>query len=331
MREQQTVLVASITMIVLTVLATGIRACDRFGTSRVSGWDDATQHGLGIHREHVSPEDYEIFLKMKIVSSISYSLGITTAEASFAVLYMRLFPIRKLVILNKVIIGYLLIRALEESLMALLHCNPISKSWIPDLKGDCIDLRPLWYSVYALNLATNFILFLQPIFVALRLQMPIVKRLELGAMFSLGFLATVMAVIRLKFVIIYGFDDTYGLSEPLIWSAAELCALIICACIPSFQRVARRVPLLNMVFRQSTRHNLGARIAQQGRSIPLQRPCHNEEVRSRPPEINNTGRFLLATQATTTVQSGTTEDSRGDSPPQRAGSTGSIMKPQEFV
>lgn len=129
-----------------------------------------------------------MFLKLKILSAISYGLGITSAKASFAALYIRLFPIRRLAMLNKVIVGFLLIRAIEETSIALFKCRPIRKAWTPDLEGDCLDLHALWYSAYGLNLVTDVMLFLQPILVAWRLQMPVLKRLELGVMLSLGFL-----------------------------------------------------------------------------------------------------------------------------------------------
>ncbi|KAI1165424.1 hypothetical protein F5B18DRAFT_649664 [Nemania serpens] len=328
MRElSQTVLIAAITLIVLTALATGVRLWDRFGTARVPGWDDATKYGLGIHLADVSRDDYGIFLKLKILASISYTLGITSAKASFAVLYIRLFPMRRLAILNKLIVGFLLIRAIEESLIALLKCRPARKSWTPDLEGDCLDLHPLWYAAYALNLVTDVILFLQPILVAWRLHMPVVKRLELGAMLSLGFLVTGMAVIRLKYVIMLGEDDTYELAETLIWSAAEVCSLIICACIPSFRRVALRIPYLNTAFGQSARRSSGTGIAQPGAPIPLQRRNRNEYIQSRPSEMNT--RLFPSTTQTTTTASGTTENSQGDFFPHKVDSTGIIIKTRE--
>ncbi|KAI1196028.1 hypothetical protein F5X97DRAFT_345142 [Nemania serpens] len=331
MRElAQTVLVAAITLVVLTALATGVRLCDRFCTARVPGWDDATRYGLGIHRADVSHDDYRMFLKLRIIASVSYSLGITSAKASFAVLYIRLFPIRWLAILNKIIVGFLLIRAIEESLIAVFKCRPTRKSWTPDLEGDCLDLHPLWYAAYGLNLATDVMLFLQPILVAWRLQMPVVKRLELGAMFSLGFLVTGMAVIRLKYVIMLGADDTYGLAEALIWSAAEVCSLIICACIPSFRRVALKTPYLNTVFGQSTRRSSETCVARPGAPIPLQRRNRNEYIQSRPPEINNMSPFPSTTQITMTA-SGLMESGRGDFFPHKADSTGVIVKAREAV
>lgn len=85
-------------------------------------------------------------LQFQMLASISYSIGITSAKASFAVLYLRLFPVRSLVILNKAVITFLLFQAIEESLIVIFKCRPVRRSWMPDLDGYCLDLHPLWYT-----------------------------------------------------------------------------------------------------------------------------------------------------------------------------------------
>lgn len=159
-----------------------------------------------------------------------------------------------------------------------------------------------------------------------------------------------MAVIRLKYVIMLGADDTCefvqlsrrihadradrgqqdGLAEALIWSAAEVCSLIICACIPSFRRVALKTPYLNTVFGQSTRRSSETCVARPGAPIPLQRRNRNEYIQSRPPEINNMSPFPSTTQITMTA-SGLMESGRGDFFPHKADSTGVIVKAREAV
>ncbi|KAI8625470.1 hypothetical protein F5Y19DRAFT_450156 [Xylariaceae sp. FL1651] len=203
----QTVLVVSIVLILLTALAVGIRFWSRFDTVRILGLDDglvffswiasivvcssiaaATRYGLGVHHNKVPIPEYETFLKIQIATSVSYSLGVTSAKASFAILYLRLFPVRSLMILNKAVVIFLLCQAIEESLVVPFRCSPIKKSWIPDLEGYCFDLHPLWYTTFAFNLTTDIILFIEPMLIVWRLQMPLVKRIALVVMLSLGVL-----------------------------------------------------------------------------------------------------------------------------------------------
>ncbi|KAI1128226.1 hypothetical protein F5Y10DRAFT_265408 [Nemania abortiva] len=345
----QTVFVTALVLAGLTSLAIGIRLWDRFGTDRVHGWDDClvffswvfsviicsaiialTKYGLGVHHNDVSRQDYEMFLKLQIVSSISYSIGITSAKASFAILYMRLFPIRRLAILNKAVVVFLLFQAMEESLIVPLRCMPVRKSWIPDLAGHCLDLHPLWYSTFAFNFATDIILFLQPILVARRLQMPAIKRLELAAMFSLGFFVTGMGFIRLKYVITLGTDDTYGLAEALIWSASETCSLVVCACIPSFRRVALRIPWVKTALGVSTGQGSGICLAQQGDPIPLEYRNRKRYIQSTTTMVDNTNPFPPTTQTTATAL-GTVDDRLQDFFPNKVDASGAIIVTREVA
>ncbi|KAJ8131123.1 hypothetical protein O1611_g2503 [Lasiodiplodia mahajangana] len=347
----QTVFVAAIVLIGLTSLAISIRFWDRLGIDRVHGWDDClvfsswvfsviicsvivalTKYGLGVHHNNVPHQEYEMFLKaqLQIVSSISYSLGITSAKASFAFLYMRLFPVRRLAILNKAVVVFLLFQAIEESLVVPLRCRPIRKSWIPDLEGYCLDLHPLWYSTFAFNFATDIILFLQPILVARKLQMPALKRLELAAMFSLGFFVTGMGFIRLKYVLTLNTDDTYELAEPLIWSASEICSLVTCACVPSFRRVALRIPWVKTAFGVTTGQGSGICLAQQGTPIQLQHRNRNKYIQSTTTRINSTNPFPPTTQTTATAL-GTMDDRLRDFFPNKADASGAIIVTREVV
>ncbi|KAI0101807.1 hypothetical protein GGR51DRAFT_528567 [Nemania sp. FL0031] len=345
----QTVFITSIVLIGLTSLAISIRLWDRFGTGRVHGWDDClvfsswvfsvvicsviaalTKYGLGVHHNDVPHQYYEMFLKLQIVSSISYSVGITSAKASFAILYMRLFPIRRLAILNKAVVVFLLFQAIEESLIVPLRCRPIRKSWVPDLEGYCLDLHPLWYSTFAFNFATDVILFLQPILVARKLQMPALKRLELAAMFSLGFFVTGMGFIRLKYVITLGTDDTYELAEALIWSASEICSLVACACVPSFRRVALRIPWVKKAFGVSTGQGSGICLAQQGATIQLQHRNRKKYIQSTTTMINHTNPFPPTTQTTATAL-GAMDDHLRDFFPNKADTSGAIIVTREVV
>lgn len=72
-------------------------------------------------------------------------MGVAAAKASFAVLYLRVFPENKLLILNKFIVVFVFCQALEEVLIVVFKCSPVSKSWHPELDGRCLSLVPLWW------------------------------------------------------------------------------------------------------------------------------------------------------------------------------------------
>ncbi|KAI0194687.1 hypothetical protein EV127DRAFT_198086 [Xylaria flabelliformis] len=290
------VFLIAIVMIPVTAVAIALRIWDRFGRAKVPGWDDGLiiiswvfsmvlcatiaalmKYGLGTHRDNVSPQDYAMFLKFQTLASISYSIGMSSAKASFAVLCLRLFPVRSLVMLNKAVTTFLLFQAIEESLVVIFRCRPIRRSWMPDLDGYCLDLHPLWYTTSAFNFATDIVLFMQPIFMMWGLRMPVIKRFTIGVMLSLGFLVTGIAIIRLTYVIVIDMDDTYQLEEAIIWAAVEVCSLIICSCIPSFRHVALKIPYLSTALGLSTGHGSVTHVARQGDHIPVQQDDHSPD------------------------------------------------------
>ncbi|KXJ84970.1 hypothetical protein Micbo1qcDRAFT_210308 [Microdochium bolleyi] len=110
-----------------------------------------------------------------------------------------------------------------------------------------------WWTDFVFNLFTDLSLFIQPIPAMWKLQMPVAKRVGLIAMMSLGLLVTSISVIRIHAVTSIDWTNiTYLLAEPLIWSEAEFCALIICSCIPPLRQVARQIPGLNTALGLST-------------------------------------------------------------------------------
>ncbi|KAI0454478.1 hypothetical protein F5B21DRAFT_514733 [Xylaria acuta] len=310
----QTVFVVAIVMIPVTAVIVALRILDRFGRTQVPGWDDVMKYGLGTHHGDVSRQDYTIFLKFQMLTSINYSIAITSAKASFAVLYLRLFPVRSLLILNKVLITFLLFQAIEESFIVILKYRPIRRSWMPDLDGYCLDLHPLWYTTFAFNFSTDIILFVQPILMTWRLRMPLIKKFTIGVMLSLGFLVTGIAIIRLKYVITIDMDETF-------------CSLIICSCIPSFRLVALRIPYLGTALGLSAGRDSVRYVTQHGGAIPLQRRDRKEYTRSKTSKFDRTNLFPSTTHTTATAL-GTIDDSnQNDHFLHRADSSGVIMIP----
>ncbi|KAI1813516.1 hypothetical protein GGS20DRAFT_586460 [Poronia punctata] len=332
-----TVFSVAIALILVTALAVSMRIWDRVSKGGGCGWDDgllifswilsiglcsnlaaATKHGLGTHRSDVSHLEHRTFLKHQLAMSVCYSTGITSAKASFAVLYLRLFPVNQyLVIMNKAIIIFLLLQAIEESFITLFHCSPVEKSWMSELEGHCLGLKPLWYSTFAFNFATDLVLFTEPIVVTWRLQMPLLRRIAINVMLSLGLFVTIISIVRLKYVITIGNDDTYELAESLTWSAAEFCSLIICSCVPSFRHIALKIPCL--------------------RSVPQQQhftPIRSSYIRAR----GNTNPFGSTTQTTAvalrTLEKNEEKDDEGEGaffPHHTADRNGAIMVTREVI
>ncbi|KAI1461201.1 hypothetical protein F4805DRAFT_477527 [Annulohypoxylon moriforme] len=292
------VISAGVVLITITTLAMSSRMAARW-MYKTMGFDDvliliswllslalctcvmvAVGYGLGHHRDEVSAEDYNTFLQLQIASSVTYSWGVQAAKASFAVLYLRIFPEGSFSIANKVLLAFFPLQAIEETCVVVFRCHPVRKAWDFQLEGSCLDLHPLWYSTFVFNLITDLILFIEPIPSTWKLQLPTVKKLGFISMLSLGLLVTVISVIRIVYVTGIGADDTYQLVNPFIWAMVEICALIICSSIPSIKQVAAKIPVLNHLLGISSLGESFGHSRKKRNSIPLDSRSHQDYVRS---------------------------------------------------
>ncbi|KAI0884638.1 uncharacterized protein GGS22DRAFT_188848 [Annulohypoxylon maeteangense] len=293
------VISAGVVLITITTLAMSSRMAARW-MYKTMGFDDvlisiswllslalcicvmvAMRYGLGYHHDTINPEDYKIFLKIQIACSVTYSWGVQAAKASFAVLYLRIFPEGDFRIVNKVLLVFVFLQAIEETCVVVFRCHPVQKSWDPQLEGSCLDLHPLWYSTFVFNLITDLILFIEPIPSTWKLQLPTSKKLGFISMLSLGLLVTVISVIRIVYATGISTDDTFELVNPLIWSTVEICALIICSSIPSVKQVAVKIPVLNHLLGISSLGESFGPSRKKRNSIPLDSRGHGDYIKSK--------------------------------------------------
>ncbi|KAH7108625.1 hypothetical protein B0J13DRAFT_333383 [Dactylonectria estremocensis] len=259
-----TLIGVSSTLLVLITVFIVIRFFVRSVLLRSIDWDDAlvfisycltvvflsavlamTDVGFGSHMDVVSTDDLHEFLKLQTVTMLSYIWGFVTVKMSFAVLYVRLLPGIVPRRINQGLLVLLLAEGIEECLVVIFRCNPVDKAWTPLKEGTCLDLRSFYYASFGVKLATDIILFAQPIPVVWRLQLSTAKRIGVVLMLSLGLFVCVISIIRVTYISIIKGDITYALVDPMLWSEVEVCALILCACIPSFRPFLRCFPSVN--------------------------------------------------------------------------------------
>ncbi|KAF4420550.1 hypothetical protein F53441_14383 [Fusarium austroafricanum] len=185
----------------------------------------AAKSGFGKHIDEVSNENLKKFFRYITACSATFSVGTALAKSSFAVLYLRINTQPVLRVLNKCLIIFLAMQAIEEACVVIFQCRPIHATWtVPrPTNAKCLDLRVLWWCTFAFNMCSDLFLFIQPIpAIVWNLHLPMAKRLGLIAMLSLD-----------------------QLVKPMVWSQVELASLIVCSTIPCLRQVAQKVPWLN--------------------------------------------------------------------------------------
>ncbi|KAF7549386.1 hypothetical protein G7046_g8370 [Stylonectria norvegica] len=302
----------------------------------------ATRFGFGRHKADVSDEDYIRFLKYTTVCSSTFSIGISCAKSSFAVLYLRIQTDKRLRMANKFLMAFLACQAVEEVCLVVFKCNPIRASWTPSLAATakCVDIHVLWWTTFVFNVITDLFLFIQPIPAMWKLHLPIAKRLALVAMLSLGLLVCIISIIRIVTVNKIGLDSTYDYVQPMIWSEVELASLIICSTIPCLRQVVQKVPWLNHALglssHKSSQNYYGQSGSNKKGSIPLKSFNHQShshsnylQSKSKASDPYGNGKYGMTSQAVGGPH--TKNDSTEEIFPHKTDGNGAIMVTHEIV
>ncbi|KAK7942639.1 uncharacterized protein PG986_011752 [Apiospora aurea] len=124
-----------------------------------------TRYGLGKHWDTFDVTYIDIYLKLITMSSVTYTFAIMTAKASLAALYLTVFRGRSclLQILNQGLLLFLVCEAIEEIAVVTSQCLPTIGAWSSTGPGACVNLKPFWWTTFACYMATNILLFFQPI------------------------------------------------------------------------------------------------------------------------------------------------------------------------
>ncbi|KAI1298948.1 hypothetical protein F5Y03DRAFT_409007 [Xylaria venustula] len=210
-----------------------------------------TTNGLGTHYWDLgSHEEAIAYSKNFYVSIVFYNSGLMATKMTFMVQYYRVLVMSKFRIVCIVAMVAVGAWSLSQILIGIFLCKPIAGFWDASLNAKCIPLPLQWYVNAGGNIITDIIIFILPLPVLTRLDLPKMQKISLVGIFSLGFFTCAISVIRLKFLRM-GSDFTYDNIEASIWSITELCSGVTCAsltmlrpllskCIPKLSSTCQR-------------------------------------------------------------------------------------------
>ncbi|KAH6957592.1 hypothetical protein BKA56DRAFT_637859 [Ilyonectria sp. MPI-CAGE-AT-0026] len=198
--------------------------------------------GFGTTVDDVSDDDLREFLKLQFVTKLTYIWGFVAVKMSFAVLYLRLLPGDVSRRINQVLLAVLAAEGVEATMVVIFHCKPVEKAWNIQKEGTCFNLMLFYYVSFGIKFVTDICLFIQPIPAVWNLQLSKVKRLGAILMLSIGLFVSIIAIIRVSYISKLRNDLTKDLVDPMIWSQVEVCALLVCASIPSLKPFLRCFP-----------------------------------------------------------------------------------------
>ncbi|KAL2072680.1 hypothetical protein VTL71DRAFT_12023 [Oculimacula yallundae] len=203
-------------------------------------WDSTI--GLGLHAWDVeSPEKLVMIAKVFYVMRLFYVIVQVLLKVSILLFYLRVFPVPWMQVLIWIMIAFTLLHGVAFVFPVLFQCTPVALLWDPRVQGHCIPLKTLTLPGAVFSIFEDFAILLLPIPCLSKLNVGRGKKFSLIAMFSVGIIACVISIVRVKPVIDYRdtLDQSWDSIHLLAWSEVELTVATICVCLPSLK------PILN--------------------------------------------------------------------------------------
>ncbi|RAH60210.1 hypothetical protein BO85DRAFT_391675, partial [Aspergillus piperis CBS 112811] len=201
-----------------------------------------TNAGLGVHEWDLTPTVYNRTLRVILLGAIMYIPALGLSKISLIILYYRLSDMQRnwritLWGMTAFVVAYMIV--LE--CLFLFTCEPVHKSWYPDIDGRCWSKAPIFMAGVVASMFIDLVLLVMPLPIVLKLQMTSKKRFGLILMFGLGGLSLVTSTLRLAATVpmLTQQDQTYLLGGVALWINVEASLVIVTACVPSFRQVLR--------------------------------------------------------------------------------------------
>ncbi|KAF2729275.1 hypothetical protein EJ04DRAFT_580751 [Polyplosphaeria fusca] len=219
-----------------------IMACICICGDSVVNFITGIPYGLGRHIIAVkSQEDLELILKGEFVFTQINTWSVCFVKLTILAFYYQVFPIPNF---QRVVIGtFAFVTAWSFGCWGVttFGCTPISKWWVPEGPGSCINLIPFGIMANLLNILTDLFIFVIPLPMLWKLRVSLAKRLALCGIFSLGFATCVVTILRtVRIFRIQSADFTWDNVPLSAYYVFEPVGGLLCINIPLVARAVRR-------------------------------------------------------------------------------------------
>ncbi|KAH9906201.1 hypothetical protein F4778DRAFT_724959 [Xylariomycetidae sp. FL2044] len=200
----------------LMVIIVSLRLWSRIYLKAGLGWDDAfiafgapigigmlvisgfwSQMGVGYNLMEVAA-NIGLILRLLFAYQLLYCLCISAAKLSVLFFYLRIFVEKKIRLVAKICIGVVVAGTLGNLLQPFLMCHPFRAIYDPTItNAKCGDELASLIAMGIFQVVTDVVIFCLPIISLSKLKMRLGKKLGLMGVFLVGFLTTLVGIIRL--------------------------------------------------------------------------------------------------------------------------------------
>ncbi|KAL5365187.1 hypothetical protein BJX96DRAFT_158711 [Aspergillus floccosus] len=245
----------TIAVTVLAFVAVCLRLLARYERKQALWWDDwmilwsmawnivvvgfifaMIRAGMGLHAATLPPDDVVLVAKFLVVAEILYVFNLVWTKISILLMYYRIFRFPHFKKWAYIISTFVVLWVICITFLFIFICVPVQKLWYPYLPGRCINQVATWISNAVSTILTDLVILLLPIPQVWRLQLRLSEKLALTFAFGLGFFVVFASAYRLSVLFTYdAADSSYTLAPTVGWTAIEMSAGIVSACLPTLR------------------------------------------------------------------------------------------------
>ncbi|KAM5341892.1 hypothetical protein ACJ41O_014923 [Fusarium nematophilum] len=181
------------------------------------------------------------------VMAILYFAQVTLLKMALLFFYLRIFPTKPVRRVLWATVAFNCVFGLTFVLVAVFQCRPVSYFWLKwdgEHEGHCSNLNAITWSNAIISILLDIWMLAVPMSQLKALNLDWKKKIGVGMMFCVGTFVTVVSILRLRAIVMFGSESqnpTWEFLEVSKWSTIEINVGIICACMPSLRLLLVRL------------------------------------------------------------------------------------------
>ncbi|KAI0544304.1 hypothetical protein F4679DRAFT_42023 [Xylaria curta] len=206
------------------------------------------KYGFGKDIWTLSFSDINTTLKLLYVAEVVYFPAEMFTQLSILAFYRRVFAKSSSVTQKGsfIMMVIVVLFGIANTLAIIFQCTPVPFFWLGwsgEIRGSCININLFSWIRAAIEIAVDIAILSLPIRDIAQLQLSWVKKAQVLLVFVLGFVITVVSVVRLQSLIQFSetTNITHDNAPAVYWSVLECDVFIIAACLPSIRSILSRL------------------------------------------------------------------------------------------
>jgi hypothetical protein len=218
------------------------------------------KEGMGLHADTLPVSNLVMIAKFLVVAEILYVFNLVWTKIAILLMYYRIFHFPYFKRWAYIIGTFVILWVITITFCFIFICVPVKKLWYPSLPGHCINQVGTWIANAASTIMTDLVILVLPMPQVWKLQLRLSEKLALTLAFSLGFLYvlphrdvinadrySVVFASAYRFTVLFSYtsaDSSYTLAPTVGWTAIEMSAGIVSACLPALRPALQAITRL---------------------------------------------------------------------------------------